>query len=77
MIQELIIKKRFRNASGSCESHGCTQGVKKIENCFECNAGYYLDEDTNICIGYDGSIDAEDTDTGDSFFIKIMLFTLL
>ena len=30
---------------------------KKIKYCYLCNAGYYYEEDDDICIGYDGSKD--------------------
>lgn len=55
-----------KTSSGSCKFIGCGDGGKKFEYCYDCKVGYYLDEDNNICIGYDGS-----KDTDGSPFIKI------
>ena len=40
-----------------CEFKSCESGQKAYEFCL-CQAGYELDDDDNICVGYDGSKDA-------------------
>ena len=41
-----------------CEFKSCESGQKVYEFCLICQAGYELDDDDNICVGYDGSKDA-------------------
>ena len=41
-----------------CKFKGCESGQKVYESCLICQAGYRLDNDDDICVGYDGSKDA-------------------
>lgn len=53
-----ICNKFYTPKNEKCEFKSCESGQKVYEFCLICQAGYELDDDDNICVGYDGSKDA-------------------